>query len=129
MAIDPIDRHVGARLRALRRQLRLSQTQLAEALGVTFQQVQKYENGTNRVSASMMVRAARRLDVTPGYFFEGVDALPADGGPASPFLAMAGERTGLSLAEIWPDLTSEAKQALLQLAQAFKGQPEQQQSQ
>jgi transcriptional regulator with XRE-family HTH domain len=123
MAIDPIDRHVGARLRALRRQLRLSQTQLAEALGVTFQQVQKYENGTNRVSASMMVRAARRLDVTPGYFFEGVDALPTDSGPASPFLAMAGERTGLSLAEIWPELTSEAKQVLLQLAEALRGPP------
>jgi len=129
MAKDPIDPHVGARIRGLRRQLRLSQSDLAASLGLTFQQVQKYENGTNRVSASMMVRAARRLDVAPGYFFEGVDALPTDGGPASPFLAMAGERTGLSLAEIWPDLTSEAKQALLQLAQAFKGQPEQQQSQ
>jgi len=61
---DPIDVVVGARLRIRRRWLGMSQTQLANALGITFQQVQKYEKGTNRVSASMLVRAAQTLKTT-----------------------------------------------------------------
>ena len=61
-APDPIDVSVGARMRMRRRTLGLTQTALAEALGITFQQVQKYERGANRVSASMLVRAAKRLD-------------------------------------------------------------------
>jgi len=123
MAKDPIDSHVGARIRALRRQLRLSQTDLANSLGLTFQQVQKYENGTNRVSASMLARTARFLEVSPAYFFEGLDDMSDGPGPISPFLTMAADRTGLALAEIWPDLNSEAKQVLLQLAEALKGPP------
>jgi transcriptional regulator with XRE-family HTH domain len=61
---DPIDIAVGARVRARRHALGLSQTQLAETLGITFQQVQKYEKGKNRISASVLVRAAARLDTT-----------------------------------------------------------------
>ncbi|WP_240902690.1 helix-turn-helix transcriptional regulator [Caulobacter sp. SLTY] len=61
-APDPIDVAVGARMRMRRKTLGLTQTALAEALGITFQQVQKYERGANRVSASMLVRAAKRLD-------------------------------------------------------------------
>ncbi len=61
---DPIDIAVGARLRLRRQSLDLSQTNLADALGITFQQVQKYERGTNRVSASMLVRAAHALETT-----------------------------------------------------------------
>jgi transcriptional regulator with XRE-family HTH domain len=58
---DPIDLAVGARVRVRRRWLGFTQTQLAEALGITFQQVQKYERGANRVSASMLVRIAAKL--------------------------------------------------------------------
>lgn len=61
---EAIDAEVGARIRLRRRLLGLTQGQLAEALGITFQQVQKYERGTNRVSASMLVRIGRRLDTT-----------------------------------------------------------------
>lgn len=61
-APDPIDVAVGARIRMRRKTLGLTQTALADALGITFQQVQKYERGANRVSASMLVRAAQRLD-------------------------------------------------------------------
>jgi transcriptional regulator with XRE-family HTH domain len=61
---EPADVEVGARIRLRRRTLKLSQTQLATALGVTFQQVQKYERGANRVSASMLVRSAAALDTT-----------------------------------------------------------------
>jgi transcriptional regulator with XRE-family HTH domain len=61
---DPIDAAVAARIRQRRRQLELSQKALAEGLGVTFQQVQKYERGGNRVSASMLAKIAARLDTT-----------------------------------------------------------------
>lgn len=62
--LDPIDRAVGERIRDRRKGLKVSQSALAEALGVSFQQVQKYERGSNRVSASTLVRTARRLDTT-----------------------------------------------------------------
>ena len=61
---DPIDIDVGARIRARRVFLGLSQTKLANALGLTFQQVQKYERGDNRVSASTLVRVAQALDTS-----------------------------------------------------------------
>lgn len=62
-APDPVDVAVGGRIRLLRKARGMSQSKLAEGLGLTFQQVQKYERGANRVSASMLVKAARALDV------------------------------------------------------------------
>lgn len=64
---DPIDVEVGGRIRARRIALGVSQTALAKALGLTFQQVQKYEKGANRVSASTLVRVARELGVTVAF--------------------------------------------------------------
>jgi transcriptional regulator with XRE-family HTH domain len=67
---DPVDLHVGKRL-ALRRTIAgLTQDKLAQAIGVTFQQIQKYERGANRVSASRLYGIARVLQVPVGYFFE-----------------------------------------------------------
>ena len=66
----PIDLHVGKRMRQRRTLLGLSQERLAEALGLTFQQVQKYERGANRVSASRLYELGRVLEVPIGYFFE-----------------------------------------------------------
>eukprot|EP01155_Anaeramoeba_flamelloides_P004392 Anaeramoba_flamelloidesa1067283_9.p2 GENE.a1067283_9~~a1067283_9.p2 ORF type:complete len:154 (-),score=21.07 a1067283_9:97-558(-) len=71
---DPIDRYVGSRVRARRVGLRLSQTMLGEAIGVTFQQIQKYENGSNRIGASNLFKIARALGVDVAFFYEGVDA-------------------------------------------------------
>jgi transcriptional regulator with XRE-family HTH domain len=68
---DPIDAHVGSRVRMRRQALRMSQTVLAGALGITFQQIQKYENGTNRISASALVKVADALDVDVPFFFQG----------------------------------------------------------
>ena len=67
---NPIDRHVGARIRMQRMVRGVSQTDLGNAVGVTFQQVQKYEKGSNRVSASRLQGIADALQVTPGFFFE-----------------------------------------------------------
>ncbi len=64
---DPIDIAVGRRIRVRRKNLGISQNVLAEHLGVSFQQVQKYEKGANRVSASMLVRIAGRLETTVGW--------------------------------------------------------------
>jgi len=61
---DPIDVGVGARVRLRRKSIGVSQSKLAEALGLTFQQVQKYERGTNRISASMLVKIASRLEIS-----------------------------------------------------------------
>jgi len=68
-----IDQHVGARLRLRRSLLQMSQSELGEKLGVTFQQVQKYERGTNRIGASRLFHVARVMEVPVSYFFEGLD--------------------------------------------------------
>src|SRR5687768_6152272 len=64
---NPIDRHVGLRIRLRRKEIRMSQERLAEALGLTFQQVQKYEKASNRVSASKLFEIASALAVEPSY--------------------------------------------------------------
>jgi transcriptional regulator with XRE-family HTH domain len=82
---NPIDKHVGSRLRMRRKMLGMSQEKLGEALKITFQQVQKYEKGTNRISAS---RLSHILQVPVPFFFEGAPHQPGQprgaGGPASP---------------------------------------------
>jgi transcriptional regulator with XRE-family HTH domain len=69
---NPVDLHVGARVRMRRKLMGLSQEKLAEALGLTFQQIQKYERGANRISASKLFDIGCFLHVTPGFFFEGL---------------------------------------------------------
>src|ERR1700688_3990627 len=67
----PVDAHIGQKIRARRNLLGLSQTELAEAAGITFQQIQKYEKGVNRVGASRLQQFSHTLGVPPSYFFEG----------------------------------------------------------
>ena len=69
--LDPLDVLIGARIRLRREQLKLTQTQIGEHLGVTFQQVQKYEKGHNRVAASRIAALAALLKVPNMYFFSG----------------------------------------------------------
>ena len=71
-APNPVDLHVGGRVRMRRKMLGVSQERLADALGLTFQQVQKYERGANRVSASKLYEIARFLSAPISYFFEGL---------------------------------------------------------
>ncbi len=66
---NPIDSHVGNRVRMQRILLKMSQEKLGEALGITFQQVQKYEKGVNRISASRLQQIAQFLNVPPSFFF------------------------------------------------------------
>ena len=67
---NPTDRHVGSRVCMRRKMLSMSQTKLAEAIGVTFQQIQKYEKGTNRISASRLLKISHVLQVPISFFFE-----------------------------------------------------------
>lgn len=69
-AYNPIDVHVGARLRARRTLLGLTQMALGDAMGMTFQQLQKYEKGSNRISASRLYDVSKLMDVDIGYFFD-----------------------------------------------------------
>ncbi len=80
--ISSIDVHVGARVRMRRTLLGMTQTNLGDALGLTFQQVQKYENGKNRMGSSRLFDLSRVLDVPVEYFFEEMPAEVAASSPA-----------------------------------------------
>ncbi len=82
---DHIDRYIGRRLRTLREAHNISQEKLAELIDVSFQQVQKYEAGTNRIAGSRFYRASRVLEVTPDYFFMGLEGMKDDPAPLPAF--------------------------------------------
>ncbi|WP_334128502.1 helix-turn-helix domain-containing protein [Sneathiella sp.] len=88
MANHPVDVHVGSRLRMRRTLLGLSQQKLGEKLNLTFQQIQKYERGANRIGASRLFELSRILDVKPAYFFE---EMPESGAAAGAGLAEPAE--------------------------------------
>jgi transcriptional regulator with XRE-family HTH domain len=96
---DPIDIHVGQRLKARRVMLGLSQEKLAESLGLTFQQIQKYERGANRISASRLYHLSRVLDAPVSFFF---DDLAGHGDYAVP------DTAGTTLHESGSDASYEA---------------------
>lgn len=79
---NPIDIHVGSRIRLRRTMLGMSQEKLGEALGITFQQIQKYEKGTNRVGASRLQNISTILNVPVAFFFEDAPGDPQTGGQA-----------------------------------------------
>ncbi len=97
---SPVDRHVGARVKMRRVYVGLSQEKLGEALGVTFQQIQKYEKGANRIGASRLQLAAKVLGVPVNYFFDGASPGMADGpgfadGEAAPYEVRAADEAAL----------------------------------
>ena len=76
---NPVDQHVGRRVRMQRVLVGMSQERLGDALGLTFQQVQKYEKGTNRIGASRLQQIAGILNVSPAFFFDEMDGAVRDG--------------------------------------------------
>lgn len=109
----PVDEHVGKRIRAIRRALGMSQEKLGNHLGLTFQQVQKYERGVNRVSASKLFEMAQLFDVDMNVFFDG---LPGNGSASKSesVAAKISTSAGLrKLVEIYEGLASEAEQRRL----------------
>src|SRR5215471_13435087 len=88
-APNPIDKHVGSRVRMRRMMLAMSQEKLGAALGLTFQQVQKYEKGTNRIGASRLQQISQILQVPVEFFFEGAPNALAQHGSSGSALSMA----------------------------------------
>ena len=86
--VNPVDKHVGTRVKMRRKMLGMSQTKLGDGLGITFQQVQKYEKGANRIGASRLQHISDILQVPVPFFFEGAPDLPGQpmrfGGAPSP---------------------------------------------
>ena len=82
-APNPIDKHVGSRVRMRRMMLGMSQEKLGDALGLTFQQVQKYEKGTNRIGASRLQQISQILQVPVAFFFEGAPVISGEFAPAT----------------------------------------------
>jgi transcriptional regulator with XRE-family HTH domain len=78
-APNPVDKHVGSRVRMRRMMLGMSQEKLGDALGLTFQQVQKYEKGTNRIGASRLQQISHILQVPVSFFFDGAPTVPLGG--------------------------------------------------
>ena len=122
---NDIDRHIGQRIRERRRALGMSQDTLAGALGVTFQQVQKYERGFNRVGASTLYEIARTLNVAVGDFYDGLPSTTDEAAKAcalthQPELArLMGSRDGAVVAEFFPRIESQGlRHALAELVRA-----------
>jgi transcriptional regulator with XRE-family HTH domain len=80
---NPVDKHVGSRVRMRRMMLTMSQEKLGDALGLTFQQVQKYEKGTNRIGASRLQQISNILQVPVAFFFEGAPDVTGGRGPGA----------------------------------------------
>lgn len=120
---NPIDLHVGARIRLRRKILGVSQERLADDLGLTFQQIQKYERGANRVSASKLYEIARSLQSSVGYFFEGLADTAGQGVSESgePFVhdfLMTPE--GLELATLFPRIARpKVRRRILELVRSM----------
>ena len=123
-APNPIDLHVGLRIRLRRKEMGISQEKLAAAIGLTFQQIQKYERAANRVSASKLYETARALKTSIAYFYEGLpegDAVgleAAEGRPAAQAFLLTPE--GLELAGAFPQIRrARVRRRLLDLVRAM----------
>jgi transcriptional regulator with XRE-family HTH domain len=122
------DLHVGKRLRRRRRLLGLTQQQLAESIGIRFQQIQKYECGANRVTASRLYELAVALNVPVNYFFEGLQQQPmpaaAPGAPANDRDLIAADvlsqKETLELIRAYYKLGERPRRRLLDLAKALQ---------
>ena len=126
---NPIDLYVGKRLRQRRRLLGLTQQQLAGEVKIRFQQIQKYESGANRISASRLWSLARALDVPVSYFFDGIDAdvseeMEMNGdsahGSNTPADVFSNKET-IDLVRAFYNLGEEPRRRLLDLAKAMSG--------
>lgn len=123
---NPVDRHVGLRIRMRRKERGLSQERLAESVDLTFQQIQKYERAANRVSASKLWEIARALKTPLGYFFEGLPetgAPHADAGVSMQDFLLSAE--GLEMMASFPRIRDpRVRRKVLDLVRAMANAPE-----
>lgn len=123
MMAHPVDVHVGKRVRHRRWLVGMTQQQLAEKVGIKFQQIQKYETGANRVSASRLWDIADALDVPVAFFFEGIEdsqkvdatQTPADAVPAD----LLGDKEALDLVRSYYAIPENQRRRLFELARVL----------
>lgn len=112
-----VDIHVGQKIRQRRLHIGITQKQLAVAIGIKFQQIQKYETGANRVAASRLWEISQALDVQPGYFFEGIDdASLCDDSMRS----LMQRKETVRLLRSYYQIPAEQRKHLLQLAKSLR---------
>ena len=112
----PVDVHVGKRVRHRRWMIGMTQQQLADRVGIKFQQIQKYETGMNRVSASRLWEIAQALDVPIQYFFEGLAPGAADAAEAGDYLA---DKEALELVRSYYAIPEPQRRRLFDLARVL----------
>jgi transcriptional regulator with XRE-family HTH domain len=125
--LNIIDKHVANRVRMRRMMLGMSQTKLGDAVGITFQQVQKYEKGTNRISASRLQQISNILQVPVPFFFEGAPQVPGQpsGNGAAPSPAYVNEflasSDGLALTKAFMRINPNVKRRIVALVEELAG--------
>jgi transcriptional regulator with XRE-family HTH domain len=121
-AATPMDALVGARLRTRRKQLRISQERLGKEIGVSFQQVQKYENGTNRIGAGRLAEISKVLDVPVAFFFTGSSGAATAEGDRADTKAILSEPGATELLQAYAQIGSLAlRNAVVRLARDLAG--------
>ncbi|WP_455477157.1 helix-turn-helix domain-containing protein [Bartonella sp. B41] len=120
---DPIDIYVGTRIRLRRNILGLTQEKLGEKLGITFQQVQKYEKGTNRIGASRLQAIAEIMDVPVSYFFDkgiGIQYIEGFSENDSVFMDFCSSNEGIQLMRAFTNISdSKVRRKIIDLAKAL----------
>ena len=124
---NPIDAHVGSRLRLRRTLAGMSQTELGAKIGLTFQQIQKYEKGANRIGAGRLFQFAEILGVPPSFFFDGLPATPAansqTGGEAAESSVLS--RDSMELLRAYNNIPNEnVRRRILALVKSMSGDAE-----
>src|SRR5262249_908743 len=115
------DVEIGRKIRALRLERGMSQTNLADGIGLTFQQVQKYEKGTSRVSAGRLQKIAGLLNIPVTFFYGGSAARPKKRDPSDPALAFLQTKGAVRLMRAYSEISSRTtKYALLVLAESLR---------
>jgi transcriptional regulator with XRE-family HTH domain len=117
----PVDVHVGKRVRHRRWMIGMTQQQLAERVGIKFQQIQKYETGANRVSASRLWDIAETLEVPVSFFFEGLDGQVAGDAEKTPALPadILGDKEALELIRSYYSIPENQRRRLFELARVL----------
>lgn len=117
----PVDVHVGKRIRHRRWMVGMTQQQLAEKVGIKFQQIQKYETGMNRVSASRLWDISEALEVPVAFFFDGVDASAAEGLPAAGSVPadILADKEALELVRSYYSIPENQRRRLFELARVL----------
>jgi transcriptional regulator with XRE-family HTH domain len=123
-AVNVLDHRVGERLRSRRLKMGLSQSELGAAAGVTFQQVQKYEKGANRISAGRLIQFAEKLGVKPAYFVDGIaDGSKVKGDAAKNARAIdsvAATDEGVAVLEAMAQMEPTRRKFMVTLARALR---------